>query len=502
MRRFAIAGIVLVLLILGVGAIITLRTAQASGVSPAGAPGGGPGLPFSGPPGGRTSTSSTSASQTAVVDQGDVVLTVSATGNIVSKQETNLSFQESGIVKAVAVKVGDKVKAGSVLAMLDDTALQTSLAQAEDSLKAAQTALDKLLQPVSQADIGSAEANVKSAMAAYQSAANTGTSADSLKAYKLQYDQALKGVEEANYAAAAAGGQYSSTDPNYQKTVAAVGAAQVTADQAKLTWQNAQNSGTNLSEDTANISLAQAKLAQVKAGPSQLDIDAAQAQIEVAKIQLVQAQHNAELAQLSAPFDAVVSTINVKPGEVSSGTAFVLVDTSTLFVDINVDEADIAAISVGLPVKVTLDALPDVELTGKVQRVSPVAVTSSTSVITYTVRIALDPTTVALKSGMTASAIFTVTNVKNVTRVSNTYLKVNKTYNQRTVYLIGRDGTTSVVPVTLGVQGTDYSEVIDGIRAGDRLSSSPITATNSSNNPFGNGTGLPSGQPAPQAAGQ
>jgi HlyD family secretion protein len=501
MRKFAITGIVVVLLVLGVGATIMLRTVQGGGVPPSGANsggGGGPGLPFIGRSGGANASSSATL-QSTTVEQGDVTLTISATGHVVSKQQTNLSFQQSGIVKTVTVMIGDKVKAGTVLATLDNSAEQTSLVKAENSLKAAQTALDKLLQPVSKADIDSAEADVKSAMASYQSAAHSGTSQAGLKAYQLQYEQALKGVEAANYAVAGAGGQYSKDDPNYQKAIASVGSAQVAADQAKLNLQKAQNSGADLSQETANIAYAQAKLAQVKAGPSQSDIDSAQAQIEVAKVQLLQAQHNVELAQLVAPFDGVVSTVNVKAGEVSSSPAFVLVDTSALYVDISVDEADIAAISVGLPVHLTLDALPDATLTGKVQRVSPLADTSSTSVVIYTVRIVLDPTNLALKTGMTASATFTVSNVHNVIRVPNSYLKVNKTYNQTTVNLINRDGTTTLVPVTLGVQGTDYSEVINGLRVGDRLSVTAISTTNSISN---NVTGLPVGAPPPQGAGQ
>jgi hypothetical protein len=70
---------------------------------------------------------------------------------------------------------------------------------------------------------------------------------------------------------------------------------------------------------------------------------------------------------------------------------------------------------------------------------------------------------------MTATANFLVHDVKNVVRVPNTYLKVDRAYNQTTVNLINPDGSTALVPVTLGVQGTDYSEVISGLRVGDRI---------------------------------
>src|SRR5258706_4097428 len=157
MRKFAITGIVLVLLVVSVGAGLTLRAAQAgSAAATTGTTGGGggPGLfPFAGRVGGGGGGggASNAASQSTVVDQGDVALTINATGHVVTKQQTNLSFQQSGssssIVKAVNVQIGQKVKAGDVLAILDNLAQQTSLTKTENSLKATQGALDKLLQP-------------------------------------------------------------------------------------------------------------------------------------------------------------------------------------------------------------------------------------------------------------------------------------------------------------------------------------------------------------------
>ncbi len=410
---------------------------------------------------------------------GDVTTSVSATGHIVTKQQTNLSFAQSGIVKSIAGQVGQTVKAGQDVASLDDSAQQASITRAQDNLTAAQAALDKLLQPVSQADIDAAQASVTSAQASYQSSASSGTSAAALKTYQLQVQKAQQAVVAADYARAGAGGQYSTTDPNYQKAVANVSSAQIAANQAQLNLEQAQHSGTNLDQATANIALAETKLAQVKAGSSQATIDAAQMQIEIAKVQLIQAQHAEAVMQVVAPFAGEVSTVNVKVGEQSTSPAFVLTDSSTLYVNLSIDEADIGQVSVGLPVSLTLDALPNLTLTGKVTRITPIADTSSTSVITYTTQVALDKPEAALKPGMTVSADFTITNARNVTRVPSSYLKVNSTYNQTTVNLVIPNGTTIPVPVTIGVQGTDYSEVISGLRAGDRLSVNAITTPTS-----------------------
>src|SRR6266508_3887615 len=107
MRRvIVILGLVVVFF---ASAIIILGTAQASPT---------------------TTRSAQAASTRAMVDRGEVKLTVSATGKIVPKQQANLSFDQSGRAVEVLVAEGQSVQAGQVLARQDDSAQQASLAQA------------------------------------------------------------------------------------------------------------------------------------------------------------------------------------------------------------------------------------------------------------------------------------------------------------------------------------------------------------------------------------
>jgi multidrug efflux pump subunit AcrA (membrane-fusion protein) len=147
-------------------------------------------------------------------------------------------------------------------------------------------------------------------------------------------------------------------------------------------------------------------------------------------------------------------------------SAIVITDTSALYADVNVDETDIAKILVGQPAEIALDALSGVTLIGKVQRIASTADTT-TAVITYKVRITLEPSEAALKVGMTANAVFLVRDLKNVLRVPNQYLKLNRSTRQTTVNLVQANGTVMEVPVTLGIQAGEYSEVIDGLNEGE-----------------------------------
>src|SRR5258708_2571307 len=299
----------------------------------------------------NTTTNTQATAKQATVDKGEVQITVSATGKIVVKQQSNLSFDQSGQIKTVLVKEGDSVKAGQLLAQQDDTTQQSSLAQANDAVTAADASLQKLLSPVDPGEIAKAEANVKAAEASYSSRASS-VNPDTVKSYQLQVDKANAAVVASNYAVAGAGGQYATTDPNYQKSVAAQGLAYGNAQIAQLQLQQAQQ-GSSLLSATAQITYQQALLAQLKAGPTQEQIQAAQASLKTAQLQRDQAQHNLDKTKLVAPFNGVITSVPAKAGEISSGVVMVLTDMSELGVDINVDEADIGKIQVGQTVKIT-----------------------------------------------------------------------------------------------------------------------------------------------------
>ena len=334
-----------------------------------------------------------------------------ATGHIVARGESNLSFDLPGLVVELPIQEGQHVSAGQLLMREDDTTQQFAVQQADLAVQSAQVALDKLLKPVDARDVANAEAAVKAAEGNYSALAGAVNPA-TIKAFNLQYQQAVTAAQNADILRQGAGGQFANDDPNYQKSLAQVGIAQTNAEIARLKLQQVQN-GPSLLAATANIAYAQARLAQVKAGTNQLDVDDAQAQLAVAKLQRDQAQQLLDKTRLVAPFDGTVTKVNFNLGEVSSGPALVLTDDSQLFVDVSVDEASVGEIQVGQAVKFTVDALPSVNLSGKIQRIDQTANknasnTPNSSVTTYTVRVALDQTNAALKVGMTAEVSFSV----------------------------------------------------------------------------------------------
>lgn len=364
-------------------------------------------------------------SQPVRANAADANSAVTATGGVVARGQSDLSFDIPGVVVELDVTEGQHVQAGQVLARIDDTDAQFAFQQADAAVQSAQAALDKLLEPVDARDVANAEANVQAAEGNY-SAKNAAVNPATIKAMQLQYQQAVAAAQAADYTRAGLGGQYSTDDPNYQKGVALVGIAQTNAQIAQLKLEQATR-GVSLESAAANIAYAQAQLARVKAGTKQIDVDDAQAQLVIAMLQRDQAQQVLDKTNLVAPFSGIASKVIVKLNELSTGPAMVLTDDSQLYVEAQVAETDIGQIHVGQAVESTFDALPGITATGKVQRIDQLAGTVG-SVTAYTVRVALDKTDAPIKITMTANVNF-MSGTQKV-RTSGTLIKQDTSARQ------------------------------------------------------------------------
>src|ERR1700710_352377 len=88
------------------------------------------------------SSKAAAATQTATVTQGTISATVSASGNAESATNIGVSFSDcSGNLTSVAVKAGQAVTAGEVLATVDTTTAQAAVTTAQTALTSAQTSL-------------------------------------------------------------------------------------------------------------------------------------------------------------------------------------------------------------------------------------------------------------------------------------------------------------------------------------------------------------------------
>ena len=376
---------------------------------------------------------------------------IEAEGRILPHQHVNLSFKTSGQVAEVLVQEGDIVEAGDLIARLGDReVLDANLAIAEQAhisaelelmdanlaLLDAQKTYDDLYENwpamAIQADQNLTDARQDAHDAERNLGYKTGT------ANQLDIDVAWSQVVLAGKALENAEDDF---EPHAKKLEdnltratfqAKLAQAQKAYDRAVAHYNALKDpSGEfEISQAEASHKIAQARLAQAEKdfealleGPDPKDVALADARIERAETRIAAAERNIATTQtnilaaqaaidnldLIAPVDGTAVTLDLITGDqVAAGVPVaVLADFSSWKVEtFDLTERDVPDVFVGQQVAVTLDALPDLELSGAVEHISDLY-TEKGGDITYTVRILLDEGDEHLRWGMTALVTFT-----------------------------------------------------------------------------------------------
>lgn len=414
------------------------------------------------------------ALRTETITRGSLVARVSATGTILPEQQTNLFFLAPGTVAEVLVAVGDAVEAGQVLARLDATQLRLAAQQARDALTVAELNRAKLLAGPDEADIEVARANLRSANAAAADLQN-GAGDEEVSIAQIRYDSAQAGFQQLNdqynslVQFAQDYPQFAPPQDTLDRLKASMEQAFYAAEVARLQLEQTQKAGSRgqLSVAYAQILQAQAVLSQTLALPSDLQRQQADLAVEQAQARLARAELRLAQTELRAPQAGVVAAVDVRAGEptLPSQPAVVLLDASRFHLDVNVDEVDVAQLALDQPVTVRVDALSNTALSGRVDRLAPVA-TVVEGLVNFAVRLVLDPTDAPLRAGMSATAEIVVAEVEDAVLVPNWAIRRDRRTGQ--AYASLQQGEALVeVPITTGLRGETHTEVLAGVQPGD-----------------------------------
>jgi HlyD family secretion protein len=214
---------------------------------------------------------------TATVSQGNLTIAVTGSGAVAAARTVALPFQQSGTITAVNVKIGDQVKAGQVLAKIDDADLQLQLQQAQANLKATQAKLEQAKNgSATPPDLASAQASLDSAKAQLQQTrTGTATKADiqsaqaqldaaqaklnalknptpaDLNAAQSKVDQAQTALQSTRNSASQA---KTNADLALQNAVNALTQSQSRFATAQQNWQHVQDTGTDPIQPTTKNS--------------------------------------------------------------------------------------------------------------------------------------------------------------------------------------------------------------------------------------------------------
>jgi len=266
----------------------------------------------------------TESIQTTQVNQGDLVISASGSGELVPAAEVSLGFQSSGVLAEVLVEVGDQVEAGDVLARLDEADARDQVAQAEISLRQAELELAKLTADPSAADIASAQASLASAQADLNSliapptAQEVASAQASLASAQAELDALTKPARAEELAAARddlASAQAALKElqagPSEQELIilkadmekAQIDLQQAQADYDKFAWRQgfeASPQAATLHQATIDYQTAKANYELAVAGPTEEELASARAKVAQAQAALDDLEEGPDAAELAA----------------------------------------------------------------------------------------------------------------------------------------------------------------------------------------------------------
>ncbi len=220
----------------------------------------------------------------------------------------------------------------------------------------------------------------------------------------------------------------------------------------------------------AEDALAKAKeaLDDLTADTDELMLALNQADVAEAQSALDTALQNLQDVALYAPFDGIVSAVNIQDGDPvgSDVRAIEVVDPSVIEMDGVVDEIDVLFIQKGAQATVTLDALQGQLLAGEVSTIGS-AGAGQQGIITYPVGIRLQvPPGVDLREGLTATASIVLRQESNVLLVP--LQAIHGTFQEPTVMVVN-NGSIEERPVLLGNSDDFWVAAVGGLEEGEQI---------------------------------
>ncbi|MCZ3388119.1 MAG: HlyD family efflux transporter periplasmic adaptor subunit [Actinomycetia bacterium] len=405
--------------------------------------------------------------ETGAVERQTVVETVEAPASVVAAASAIVSASASGTVSRVVVRDGQRVRRGQPLFVVNSPETELRLADAQQAASGASAAVD-----LPQASTGASAAQAAAAAdRAFQQARDA---AKQIQNRALR-QQALQQVAAAEAQLAAAQAQAQSTVDQINSSVSA------------------------LEQSLAAVTQAQQAQAQVAVRVAQQGVDDLTVKAPIAgRVVFGASSGGGGGSDVSGLVDQLPSSLagqaesllggggsssggsGSTTGIVTAGSPvsdgdpiLTITDTSLLTLRAEVDETDVLLVRKGVKADVELDAVPGARYRAVVRNVDLSPTTSSRGGVSYVVRLDLGGGTLIDGSpaprprpGMSAVASLQVLTSEDVVAVP--VAAVFRDGEQDAVWVV-QDNVPEKRIVTLGAQGEEYLEIIDGVSEGDTI---------------------------------
>jgi HlyD family secretion protein len=388
----------------------------------------------------------------------DLEALVSASGKIQPKRQVNISANTMGRVTRLAVEEGQRVKQGQFLLEIDPRSLSGQLQRGQASVEAARSSLQQSRTLVEQA-----------------------------RATLELAEQNLKRQQEL--------------------------------------WKEGLTTRENLDRAQNDVNVRQAELRA-----RQQDVQTREQQIRQEEAGLETTRYNLSQIVIESPMDGLVTRRNIEQGENvvvgtmnNAGTVLLTIaDMSVIEAEVEVDETDIPNVSLGQRAKITIDAVEGKTFNGRVTEIgnSPIqaagaAATGQRQATNFKVVVTLDEEVPDVRPGFTCTAEITTANRAQVVSVPIQSLTVREmlfdaknnlvheppparrrggptasvetpvsaaepppghTRKETEGVFVVREGRAVFVPVTVGIAGERYFEVLSGLKEGDQVITGPFAS--------------------------
>ncbi|MBC3766037.1 HlyD family secretion protein [Neptunicella marina] len=171
-------------------------------------------------------------------------------------------------------------------------------------------------------------------------------------------------------------------DANIDATEAELRRSKLELQRFKVLEKQSFDSKQQLQNAEAAVDVAKARVAQAKATSAaareminvlKVQQQKAKAQLEVMQTQLAFAQNQLDKTRIIAPVDGVVGSVTARVGSAAQPnlTMLQLVPLPDVYIVANYKETQFAHMTIGQPVKIEVDAAPDIAFTGVIESLSP-----------------------------------------------------------------------------------------------------------------------------------
>lgn len=355
---------------------------------------------------------------TAVVKTGNIENTVNATGQVLPEFEEILTSPINASIKSVSLDEGSKVKAGQSILTLDKTSAQNDFDKQKFQLESKQDEIQKLKLDLNKSF------------------------------FDIQSNNDIKQLHISDLADAV---------ENAKRLFAAGGGTRESIEQAELNLKVAQLEKKQIENEIKN-----------KQQTMQIEIKEAQLAAAVMQSDLNAQRHKLDLANIVATRAGVVTYVNKNIGaNITAGESLArIADLSSFKVQGSISDNSLDQLHAGTPVIVLIN---DTQLRGHVANVSP---SIQNSIITFDIQLD-DRNNKALRPNMKVDVYLVTAAHNHVMTVSNG--AAFKGANTQDIFVV--NGNKAIKrTVHIGLSNFDNIEIIDGVKPGDVVITSDMSA--------------------------